>query len=140
MRFFDPKMPESFWDKVSPEPTSGCWLWTGSLSRKGYAQWRYKGFLTYAHRAALEADGGVPTESTDHLCRQKCCVNPEHLEFVTAKVNSFRARKAPEAKPVKTHCPRGHEYTKDNSLQRPRGTVECRECMRQRWRDWKASK
>lgn len=71
----------------------GCWVWTGSRNRNGYGQMFFDGRSRLAHRVAYAAYiGPIPDGlSIDHLCRTKCCVNPEHLEAVTASENVRRA-------------------------------------------------
>jgi len=83
-----------------------CWVWTGALSSDGYGIFRMGDKLYRAHRASyILHKGEIPDGlHIDHLCRNKVCVNPEHLEAVTQKVNNARAAAA------KTHCPRGHNY------------------------------
>lgn len=90
----DPRLPPRFWDKVQPEPTSGCWLWAGSTDRRGYGQLRFHrgpGGLRYTHRLVL-LDAAVPGLVVDHLCRTPCCCNPAHLEQVTQAENIARGR------------------------------------------------
>lgn len=116
------------------EHWSGCWLWTGTWDSNGY------GLLTaqrdrsrLAHRNSYEYHVGPIPEGLqlDHLCRVHCCVNPAHLEPVTGKVNVqrglvptlSRARAA-----LVTHCPKGHEYTKENTALR-KARPGCRRCM-----------
>ncbi len=88
---------------VSPEPNCGCWLWTASLDTKGYGQINIgsgavKTIMACAHRQMYIAIKGAIPEGLelDHLCRVRCCVNPDHLEPVTAAENihrSIRSRK-----------------------------------------------
>lgn len=74
---------------ISPEPNTGCWLWLGTLSDNGYGIYAHR----RAHRIAFEQmKGGIPPGlDLDHLCRVRCCVNPEHLEPVTRKENCRRS-------------------------------------------------
>jgi hypothetical protein len=78
---------------------NGCWLWTGSLNNKGYAQLGVAGRVRSAHRVAYELfKGAIPDGlQIDHLCRVRQCVNPDHLEAVTQSVNIRRgvAARAP---------------------------------------------
>jgi hypothetical protein len=81
-----------------------------------------------AHRAAWELfRGPIDAETIDHLCRNTICVNPDHLEPVTQKVNNQRYAA------TITHCPHGHEYTAENTAHYGSGRV-CRTCTRARSR------
>lgn len=85
-------------DPVAKVDTSagpdGCWPWTGSLNRKGYGRAQSRGVHRQAHRAVYERLVGPvdPALHLDHLCRNKVCCNPAHLEAVTPSEN--RARQA----------------------------------------------
>lgn len=103
--------------KIIPEPMSGCWLWMGSIGSHGYAQVRVKEGTTVVHRILyIEKYGAIPEGlELDHLCRLRCCVNPEHLEPVTRREN-IRRGVAPSAKQMRqTHCKKGHLFTKENT-------------------------
>lgn len=125
---------ERFWTKVSGGPVTDCWEWGSGRLANGYGY-----FVTawpermVAHRWAYQqliAD--VPDGlDLDHLCRNRACVNPWHLDPVTRKVNLNRGIH-PNA--VKTHCSRGHAYTPENTRINVRGSRECRECIRIRSR------
>lgn len=125
-----------FEDKFTPEPNSGCWLWTASLDRKGYGQFRFPdGRTGRAHRYAYESFvGPIPTGlEIDHLCRVRSCVNPTHLEPVTHLENIRRGKTGinlAAANLAKTHCPQGHPYSGTNLYVRPNGYRKCRECHR----------
>ena len=75
----------------------------------------------------------------DHLCRVRSCVNPEHLEPVTHKVNMQRGPRLMREM-TKTHCLRGHERTPENTYQQPGGWKACRACHRLKVRAYKAKK
>lgn len=80
-------------DKVAPEPNTGCWLWLGALSAKGYARFHDRSYIVvWAHRwAYVHFRGRIPKgKHLDHLCRVPSCVNPDHLEPVTVKENNRR--------------------------------------------------
>jgi hypothetical protein len=70
-----------------PEPNSGCYLWLGALDKDGYA-WMGGINARAARKAYEEKNGRIPDGFVlDHRCRLRCCVNPDHLEAVTQKVN-----------------------------------------------------
>lgn len=109
----------------------GCWEWVGAKNDKGYGQIRIAGKWRYAHRVMYERTKGAIPEGRrwviDHLCRNKSCVNPDHLEAVVQQENIARGLKGR----LCTHCPRGHEYTPENTYRfRGTGTKKCRECSR----------
>lgn len=84
---------ERFWSKVSPEPTSGCMLWTACVNQFGYGLFRRAtGQMIAAHRRAYEFERGPIPDGLviDHLCRVRSCVNPAHLEVVTQRENMSR--------------------------------------------------
>jgi hypothetical protein len=106
---------ERVWRNVSMEPMSGCWLWTGAITKCGYGS-TPTGFKKDGTRRRIPAHrfsfmafrGSIPVGlDLDHLCRNRCCVNPDHLEPVTRRVNLLRGVNTPGSR---THCPRGHDY------------------------------
>jgi len=106
----------------------GCWEWTGSRAggRPGrrYGYFYLNGRRQYAHRVAYEMFvGPIPEGLTiDHLCRNRGCVNPDHLEPVTNRENSLRARR--------THCVHGHPFDAENTgVQRASGRFDRRRCL-----------
>jgi hypothetical protein len=113
-----------FWDKVLPEPNSGCWLWVGSTS-SDYGQLRIgaggrnKGRLVSSHRLAYEHYVGPIPEGLelDHLCRNRFCCNPLHLEAVTHAVNMARSPiSISRRRKIATHCSRGHAFDDKNTI------------------------
>ncbi len=123
---------ERFWGYVTKTPT--CWLWTGTLSR-GYGQFRVDGRLVRAHRWAYETLIGPITRGLDidHLCRVHNCVNPEHMEVVTRRINILRGISVSALAAQATHCPQGHPYDEKNTYYRPKTSHRgCRTCNRQR--------
>lgn len=129
----DERLPRRLWDKITVN--CGCWVWVGAKSR-GYGQASHAGRVQYVHRITYEAfNGAVPSGlELDHTCRNRACVNPLHLEPVSHRTNVVRGE-APAAAirrhAQRTHCKRGHEFTPENTYQRPTGR-ECRQCWKQR--------
>lgn len=124
-----------FWAKV--DASGVCWEWTASDDGvKGYGRFEDQGVNYAAHRwAYMNLVGPIPDGMTiDHLCRNKACVNPDHFELVTARVNTLRGGSASARNARKTHCPQNHEYTPDNTRisRRSNGLLfrTCRTCAR----------
>lgn len=114
----------SLLDKIQPTE-SGCWEWAASRFGNGYGQFRRE----LAHRAMYKfLVGDIPTGLTlDHLCRNRGCVNPDHLEPVTIRVNVLRGDTIPAHQMRRTQCPQGHSYDKDNTYLW-HGKRNCRAC------------
>ena len=89
--------------------------------------------MALAHRFAYETFvGPIPEGLTiDHLCRIRHCVNPEHLEAVTDRVNILRGEGISAQHARATHCPQGHPYDLINTYVAPDGDRDCRDCRRQ---------
>lgn len=120
-----------FWDKVNK--TDNCWEWIGAKTSSGYGNFLWNGKNVTAHRKSYEIlVGNVPEElDLDHLCRNRSCVNPSHLEPVTRRENLLRGETIPAKHAKKTHCPKGHEYTEDNTYiykkTNSRHCIKCRD-------------
>lgn len=95
----------------------GCWQWDRPSHPKGYGKIHYQGKSWLAHRAVYtELVGPIPENlEIDHLCENKGCVNPEHLEAVPRIVNLMRSDRGFTSNARKTHCPKGHEYAPENT-------------------------
>lgn len=125
-------------------PTTGCHEWSGCKSQNGYAYIRVAGRTVYAHRVAWElANGPVPAgRYLDHLCRNRRCINPGHLEPVTHRENVIRGIGPTAINAAKTHCYAGHELSPDNLTSRELrlGHRKCLTCKRERNRADKKAK
>lgn len=123
--------------KISPEPNSGCWLWTGAVSGSGYGKINIGGKFFAAHRLSYFLHNDLPTTNplfVCHRCDNPMCVNPEHLFLGTARDNLVDCiLKGRNARLLKTHCPRGHPYD-DTNTYRPPGKVnrQCKRCVLER--------
>ena len=111
-----------------PEPNTGCWLWTGCISESGYGS---MGDTGRAHRVSYQVHvGPIPSGKVlDHLCRVRCCINPDHLEPVTQLENVRRGRKVD----LSEKCLRGHEFSPENTrlYVRKDGRIkrQCAQCI-----------
>lgn len=142
---------ERFWAKVNKDgpipdtsdplinaPATPCWIWTAA-THHGYGVFSpprgaRKGNTAVAHRLSfMEAHGRIAEDlQVDHLCRNHACVNPEHLEAVTARINQLRGDGMAGRRARKQQCPQGHVYDERNTHTSPRRQRSCRECRRLR--------
>ncbi len=140
-RFFSPlPLEPRFWSKVDKSRiclcdyclnhTGYCWQWIAYINKKGYGMFKIHGRVVEAYRVAYEfTKGNVPSGlELDHLCRQRWCVNPDHLEPVTRKENVHRGIGPTAKKFRQTRCLRGHPLSGDNLYVYPNGQRCCRIC------------
>jgi hypothetical protein len=110
----------------------GCQLWTGAYFSNGYGRISRGGYgAVAAHRLAFEVYKGriPPGLCVLHKCDTPACCNPDHLFLGTQKDNSVdMANKGRGANQKKTHCPSGHEYTKENTYIGSTGSRLCKAC------------
>lgn len=133
----DVRLPLRFWEKILVN--DDCWIWTGATSGgSGYGRIgvgsrsdstrRTVGCHRFAYEALV---GPIPDGLLlDHLCRNRLCANPGHLEPVSSRENTLRGKTLAAAQVTRTHCPHGHPYSGPNLYQRPCGRRACRTCMR----------
>ena len=126
----DTRLPAHVANKIAPDE-SGCWLWGGEVDRGGYGRTTLRGKRHLAHRLVYQLLVGQIPEGLviDHLCSVRHCVNPRHLEPVTPAENNRRCACVSTLNALKTHCPQGHPYDAENTLQYP-GARVCRACQR----------
>lgn len=127
-------LEERFWARV--DASGDCWEWTGDTSTQGYGRLTRCGRELGAHRVAYEIlVGPIPSGLTiDHLCRVHHCVNPDHMEVVTNRVNVLRGYGIAAQRARRTHCPQGHPYDEANTYRASRNKRVCRTCQREQQR------
>jgi len=132
-------LPSRIREKIKVNPSTECWEWTAGDNGSGYGLVQWNGKQNLAHRVVYALiNGEIPYGKTlDHLCRNRSCANPEHLEPVSHKENLRRGetgKKTGRKQKEKTHCPQGHPYDKHNTHYRSSGERVCMSCNRDRQR------
>lgn len=124
--------------------SNGCWEWTGSLHANGYASTGAgkRNKRKYVHRISYELWIGPIAQGMDldHLCRNRKCFNPAHLEQVTRRENALRGEGPSilaRLNGAKTHCKNGNEFTPDNTRIRPTGGRACRACAKSKQAEYR---
>lgn len=139
---WDASVQSRFW-RQTMKVEDGCIVWAGTLTPRGYGQFSVDNKHYAAHRLAYsKLVGPVPVGLVcDHLCRNRACVNPEHIDVVTNRENIIRGEgpaMLTRMNRAKTHCPAGHEYTVTNTRVDSRGRRGCRTCSLAFSRKYKA--
>jgi hypothetical protein len=143
--FNRPSMPTRFWSKVDCGDPGECWEWTGSKTRAGYGRFWVGRKGTFATRISFELSTGtqIPEELfVLHRCDNPSCVNPSHLFLGTASDNQQDSvSKGRHHETRKTHCPKGHIYSPENTVvcRRPSprtASRRCRACHNERVSGW----
>jgi hypothetical protein len=117
------------------QKTDGCWLWLGHIAKSGYGVTSTGGYtperVMHAHRFSyLILAGPIPNGlEPDHLCRNRSCINPSHLELVTHAENMRRAATH------RTHCKKGHPFSPENTFM-VGGARRCHRCNRDNARSY----
>ena len=122
---------ERFWKKVTKTKT--CWLWVGAKCSDGYGNFKFYKKTKGAHQVSYILKYGVVPRGLelDHTCRQRSCVNPEHLEPVTHHENTLRGKVGETTRKrtlARTHCKHGHPFSGDNLYLDSNGYRYCRTC------------
>src|SRR3990167_10028172 len=130
-RKMDSKRKQQLMQRTRQE--NNCLIWTGSLDKLGYGHTTLNGKSMYTHRVSYILHiGDIPKGlQVDHLCNNKSCINPDHLEAVTPKENLRRAGNF-NHNTKKLRCPLGHTYTIEY-LKNGRNHRICTICRRYRW-------
>lgn len=122
---------ERFFSKIKVNQNNNCWEWQGAL-QSGYGFLAQDKVSHRVHRVSYKIFKGslIKGMVIDHICRNKSCVNPDHLRQVDQHTNTFENSENIMAKnKQKTHCKRGHEFTIENTTKEKTGR-SCRECRK----------
>lgn len=127
-------MSDRFMDKVE-KLENGCWQWTAGKDYLGYGRFQIASYKNVvAHRVSYERFVGPIPEGLelDHLCRNRGCVNPEHLEPVDHRTNVLRGTSLVAVGALRSTCARGHELTPENTYASTPRRRQCKACARER--------
>lgn len=138
---------ERFHSKYVVDKETGCWNWVSAVDGHGYskigetaADGKRRTIAAYKW-IAEQTYGSIPTGyEPDHLCENKLCVNPAHLEIVTREENQRRRHLSYTSK--RKHyafshtCFKGHEWSPETTINKKDGTRRCRICTRISQKEW----
>lgn len=125
-------LEDRFWGKVDKQGfcPGACWVWLSAIDKGGYGDF-WVGFrkTQSAHVVAYWLLVGFYSRDLelDHMCRNRACVNPDHLQPVTPLVNMLRGESFAAVNSTKDRCPKGHPY-ENNLVTRADGHRQCRIC------------
>lgn len=137
--------PKTIWDRAAEKirVDKDGWWWEGTIGGDGYGKLLIGSRATkrstfQAHRVVWTLLRGPIPEGLDldHLCRQRNCVWPEHLEPVSRKENLRRGEGFPGVRARQTHCINGHAFDEANTYIAPNGTRKCRKCSNERRKNY----
>ena len=136
--------PKLFWSKTE-EMENGCINWTGCLDSYGYGRFKCLGSEWKAHRVSVALSGRVIPESMviDHLCRNRRCVNPNHLEVTSIYINTARGVGVTAEKMrawINGKCLNGHDLSVSGFHRAGPGRIVCAECDNERQRQYRLRK
>lgn len=117
---------------------NGCWDWIASKNRGGYGNFT-SGIIIGAHRYSYRLFNGplIKDFCIDHICRNRSCVNPDHLRQVTFSINSIEnSNSTAFYNSTRTHCPQGHIYSNLNLINSKKGNRLCKICNRYKRAKW----
>ena len=124
-----------FYDRIKFNEQTWCWDWQGEITWGKYGRISIRRKRVLVHRFSYELfKGKIPDGlEIDHLCRNRKCCNPQHLEAVTRSTNLSRGHNHNRDK---NHCPQGHPYSGKNMITRKNGSRECRQCTKVGIKKW----
>lgn len=128
-----------FSQRFKIDEESGCWIWTGAARGIGYGAFHYRNKQTSAHRFSYELfHGPISNDHIHHVCENKACVNPAHLQDLTRRDHILVTPTSPlSEKAGKTHCMRGHPLSGENLYVSPDNHRHCRICTTNSQNEWK---